>query len=386
MNELDERALAKSLAALPRAVLSSLEAHGFSSEWLLGEARSSRSGARSNVVSGRIEPLPADQLLTMPEPGSARYEELRQRGAEALGAGRCALAILAGGMATRMGGVIKALVPAVQGRTFLELRLEERESLGARYGKKPPLWLMTSHATHEGIERALGAAVDPPHLALFRQGLSVRLDERGQLFRTADGEPSLHSPGHGDFVDCLRQSGLLADFVSRGGKYVLVTNLDNLGGGLDPVLIGMHLESERAVTCEVVDREGDRGGSPVLLDGRAVVLEDLRLPEGFDGAAVSAFSINNFAFDAEQLLQLRADWTYFEVVKNVEGKRAVQYERLLNEVTSWLPTEYVRVPRGGSRSRFLPVKDHEELALRQHDLDAVAAARGMLPESLGVTQ
>ncbi len=378
MNDLDEHALAKSLAELPAAASASLKAHGFDAKRLLREARASKSGARSNVVRGKVEALPDDQLLSMPEPGSARYQELHQRGVDALRSGQCALAVLAGGMATRMGGVIKALVPAAHGKTFLELRLQERSSLGVRYGTPPPLWLMTSHATHEGIERALGSALNPPHVSLFRQGLSVRLDEHGRVFRSATGEPSLHAPGHGDFVDCLKRSGLLDDFVSRGGKYVLSTNLDNLGGGLDPVLIGMQLESACAVTCEVVAREGDRGGSPVLLDGRPVVLEDFRLPVGFDGAAVSAFSINNFGFDAKQLLQLDMDWTYFEVVKQVDGKHAVQYERLINEVTFGLTTRYVRVPRTGPGSRFLPVKDHEELALRQRDIDAVAAARGML--------
>ena len=33
---------------------------------------------------------------------------------------------MAGGMATRMGSVVKALVEALPGRTFLDLRLAER--------------------------------------------------------------------------------------------------------------------------------------------------------------------------------------------------------------------------------------------------------------------
>ncbi len=379
MTPLDEAALAKSLADLPVPALELLETHGFSAGWLLEQARASHAGTRSNAVRGKVEVFPEEHILTLPEPGSTRYEELHARGVDALRAGECALAILAGGMATRMGGVIKALVPAVCGKTFLELRLQEREALGTRYGKLPPLWLMTSHATHEGIARALGPALSPPHLGLFRQGLSVRLDEHGQVFRTASGEPSLHAPGHGDFVDCLKRSGLLEEFVARGGKYVLSTNLDNLGGGLDPVLIGMHLECEHAVTCELVERDaGDKGSIPVRLDGRAVVLEDFRVPEELDPTSIPVFSINNFGFDAEKLLGLDMTWTYFEVVKNVDGRRAVQYERLINEVTFGLPTQYVRVPRTGTRSRFLPVKDHEEHALRQKDLDAVAAARGML--------
>jgi UTP--glucose-1-phosphate uridylyltransferase len=39
---------------------------------------------------------------------------------------------------------------------------------------------------------------------------------------------------------------------------------------------------------------------------------------------------------------------------------------------------FVRVPRDGVASRFLPVKDHDELARRRDTIRAVAAARGMI--------
>jgi UTP--glucose-1-phosphate uridylyltransferase len=379
MTERADQELAEALKELPESARASLAAHGFSPEWLIEQATLSKSGTRSNTVSGKIQPLRSDDLLDVPEPETARYRELRERGAEALRSGECAMAVLAGGMATRMGGIIKALVPAAYGKTFLELRQQEQASLAETYGKTPPLYLMTSHATHDGIEETLGPALDGQHLALFRQGLSVRLSESFQVFQTETGEPSLHAPGHGDFVDCLRRSELLHRFVDRGGKYLLATNLDNLGGGLDPLLIGLHLESDCAVTCEVVDKDdGDRGGIPVRLDEKPVVLEEFRIPDSFDPSSVSVFSVNTFGFDAEKLLELNAAWTYFEVKKKVEDKTAIQYERLINEVTFHLPTQYVRVPRTGIESRFFPVKDHEELARRQADIEALAKARKMV--------
>lgn len=378
MSSSADKDLENSLEGLPQSTRSLLEEHGFSPDWLLEQARLSRAGARSNVVSGEIEPLDHEDLVGIPQPGTERHKELSERGIDALRSGACALSVLAGGMATRMGGVIKALMPAAYERTFLELRLGEQEYLEQTYGKRPPLWLMTSHATHKGIEEALAGRLTDHSLALFRQGLSVRLTETGEVFRTTDGAPSLHAPGHGDFVDSLNRSRLLHQFVDAGGKYLLVTNLDNLGGGLDPVLIGMHLESECAVTCEVVEKnEGDRGGIPARLDGRPVVLEEFRLPQNFDPHSVSVFSVNNFAFDAERLLDLEMDWTYFEVTKTVEGKTAIQYERLINEVTFHLPTNYVRVPRAGTNTRFLPVKDHDDLTRQHEDLHALAKARGM---------
>ncbi len=379
MNQRADEELQNALNQLPTSAKKSLDDHGFSHDWLLRQAGLSRSGARSNIVSGEVGPPAAGDVLDVPEPESPRYKELRERGEEALRAGECAMAVLAGGMATRMGGVIKALVEAAHGKTFLELRQAEQRSLAKAYGRTPPLYLMTSHATHAGIEETLRGDLGGADLALFKQGLSVRLDERFEVFRTESGEPSLHAPGHGDFVDCLRRSDLLKRFVDGGGKYLLATNLDNLGGGLDPVLIGMHLESECAVTCEVVDKnDGDRGGIPVRLDGKPVVLEEFRIPESFDPATVSVFSVNTFGFDARALLDFDAEWTYFEVKKKVEGRTAIQYERLINEVTFHLPTQYVRVPRTGVESRFFPVKDHEELSRRKSDIEALAQARGMV--------
>ncbi len=56
----------------------------------------------------------------------------------------------------------------------------------------------------------------------------------------------------------------------------------------------------------------------------------------------------------------------------------VQFERLLGEVTVPLEPAFLRVPREGVESRFLPVKDREELARRASEIEAIARARGML--------
>ena len=67
-----------------------------------------------------------------------------------------------------------------------------------------------------------------------------------------------------------------------------------------------------------------------------------------------------------------------QVSMAVDGKVAIQYERLLQELTSALDAAYVRVPREGDESRFLPVKDHDELARRKEAIRVIAEARGML--------
>jgi UTP--glucose-1-phosphate uridylyltransferase len=128
----------------------------------------------------------------------------------------------------------------------------------------------------------------------------------------------------------------------------------------------------------VVDKvETDRGGIPVRVDGQAMVLEEFRIPETFDPRTVRVFSTNTFHFDARKLLELKLDWTYFTVEKIVDGRKAIQFERLVNEVTSALPTQFLRLPREGRESRFLPVKDWKELEKRLDEITLVARDRGM---------
>lgn len=332
-----------------------------------------------NVVRGVVTSPAPEDVRSLPEKGSAEEARLRRLGEDALRAGQCALVVLAGGMATRMGGVVKSLVEAVPGHTFLDMRLAEAESLQKRYGKRPPLWLMSSHTTDGPIREALGERLDGYQVAVFSQYLSLRLTPSGSVFRDHAGEPSVHSPGHGDLPDALRDSQLLTRFVAEGGRLVMVTNIDNLGGGLDPVVLGFHLDGQVPVTCEVVQKDaGDRGGIPVRLDGRPVVLEEFRIPQSFDPRSVDVFNVNTFLFDAVLLRDLEIDWTYFVVHKKVEEEPVVQFERLINEVTFARPTRYLCVPRTGSSSRFLPIKDHEELLRRRDEIFAVARERGML--------
>jgi UTP--glucose-1-phosphate uridylyltransferase len=279
-----------------------------------------------------------------------------------------------------MGGVVKALVEALPGKTFLDLRLAEIEAHARSYGKVPPLWLMASQATLAPLRQALGARVDGERLGLFTQFVSLRLTPEGDVYRDATGKPSEHATGHGDFPEALQKSGLVQRFVERGGRVVMLTNLDNLGATLDEAIIGWHLRHGQPVTAELVDKlPTDRGGIPVYVDERLMVLEEFRIPSSFAPESVRVFATNVFHFDARALAELDMPWSYFLVNKKVGTDTVIQFERLVNEVTSHLSTRYLHVPRTGPESRFLPVKDNEELLSRQAENLAVARARGMMP-------
>jgi UTP--glucose-1-phosphate uridylyltransferase len=367
------------LAGLPADVRALLDRFGFDPVRFRALAEKLASGAPDdNVVSGRLSAPTSNDIQQLPPSGPER-ERLEASGREALRLGHVALVVLAGGMATRMGGVVKALVEALPGKTFLDLRLAEVDHLRRVYGAAPPLWLMTSHATNEPIRAALGSRLEGDRISVFPQSLSLRLTPSGDLFLDAEGRPSEHSPGHGDLPEALQRSGLLQGFVARGGRVVMVTNLDNLGASLDPAIIGWHLAHGAPLTAEVVEKHaGDRGGIPVRLDDRLCVLEEFRIPRSFDPGSVRVFNTNTFHFDARTLERLDIPWTYFRVSKTVAEQSVIQFERLVNEVTSHLDSRYLLVPRSGSASRFLPVKDPDELASRREEIEAVARARGMI--------
>ena len=75
--------------------------------------------------------------MPLPEPGSdALARRPATAGLEALAAGRVAQVVLAGGMATRFGGVVKGVVEALDGRSFLDV--EARRDRAARRGARRP--------------------------------------------------------------------------------------------------------------------------------------------------------------------------------------------------------------------------------------------------------
>jgi UTP--glucose-1-phosphate uridylyltransferase len=410
----NEDMLRRELAALPAPLRTHLESSGFDAERLVRLAvplierarRASPSGAAGgapepgaddrNRIGGLVEPPRDSDVADAPEQGTPEHGRLAEKGLAALRRGEVALCVLAGGMATRMGGVVKALVEACDGKTFLDLRLAENATWQRRVGTEVPLWLMTSEATEAPVRAALAQSAAPRHVATFMQDVGLRLTRGGRLFRSrasgGDGDPSTYSPGHGDLPDALRRSRLLHDFVARGGRYVWIANLDNLGAAIDAALLGHFIETDRDVMVEVAPKaEGDRGGIPVWADTQSAgeagkpgatvrrlqVLEEFRLPKGFDASKVRVFNTNTFLVRAGALLDTPVRWSWFEVEKKVDGEVAIQFERLLQELTSAMPATYVRVPREGAASRFLPVKDFDELAKRAADIRAVATARGM---------
>ena len=348
------------LAELDDDTRALLDRYGFDRQRFEALRRRVESGELSpdtNVVRGRVEPPEPGDVVRLPEPGADA--EARAAGEEALRRGELATVVLNGGMATRFGGVVKGVVEVLDGRSFLELKLASTQEVADVLGTTIPVALMTSFATDEPTrafvrERGLAEPL------FFSQSVSLRLEPDGSLFRGADGRPSPYAPGHGDFLGAFRASGTLARLREQGVRHVVVSNVDNLGARVDPAVFGMHLLEGRPVTAEQAGKEGDMGGAPARVDGQLQVLEAPRFPPDFDHDAIPVFNVNTLWIDLD-VLDRDYELTWLYVEKQVDDRSAVQLEHLFHELTRFVPTTYLQVPRSGRRGRFFPVKTPDDL-------------------------
>ncbi len=332
-----------------------------------------RLSKKTNAVTGELLAPPPGTLQKLPGSGTKASRELERIGREAIARGQFGVVVLNGGMATRFGGVVKGVVPVLgKDRSFLAMLVEDVRRAEQACGGRIPVFLMNSFATDAETKRHFAAhrhfGADARQLVHFTQFIALRMTTKGELFRLENGEFSPYGPGHGDFPGALRAGGVLQRFLQDGGRYLLVRNVDTLGARVDPLFLGHHVKSRCDVTVELAPKwPEDVGGSPFSYLGKTQLIEQLRYPEGFDPGIVDVFNTNTFTFTAQALdRDFDLGWYYAE--KTVEGRRAVQVEHLIGELTAHLPTNFLTVRRSGRQSRFLPVKTPEDLQAARDEI------------------
>jgi UDP-N-acetylglucosamine/UDP-N-acetylgalactosamine diphosphorylase len=232
----------------------------------------------------RIRPVP---VIPADSPDNARA---RERGEEALRRGEVAVLVVAGGQGSRLGfDHPKGMYPVgpVSQKTLFRIHAEKVLALGRRYGRLPPLLVMTSPATHaetaDFFARHRSFGLPEGEVSLFCQGTMPALDiTTGKLLLEKPGRLFLSPDGHGGTLTALAGSGLLRRLRDRGIKDVFYFQVDNaLVKVGDPVFLGHHLAAQAEVSSRAIPKLGptDKLGNFVLLDGRCHVIEYSDLPE-----------------------------------------------------------------------------------------------------------
>lgn len=353
--------------------------------------------ASKNRLTGAVSAPRAQDVRALAERDTPAGREYIALGKAAIAAGEVGVVVLNGGMATRFGGVVKGCVEVFDGLSFLGLKaLDVR-----RHGPNVRMLLMnsfaTTHKTHEHLRAHNYFGLDPAQVIAFDQSISIRLTPQGDIFREAaqnaveNGErgendtqnhaaASFYAPGHGDLQTALGR-GALAEFQRGGGKYLLMSNVDNVLATLDPLVVGMHVDASARglkMTVEAVQKKpGQVGGFVARVDGHAQIVEHFRLPDPALKDSLQLLNTNTFLFDVDALTSPAA-LTWFVVEKSVDGRTAIQFERLAGELSAVLPTTILQVPATGEESRFEPVKEREDLANSRAHIESLSRKRGIL--------
>jgi UTP--glucose-1-phosphate uridylyltransferase len=241
-----------------------------------------REGDQGTMPEDELEPLTEVQGLdALPDADRSDLE-------------RVVVLKLNGGLGTSMGMTrAKSLLGVKDGHTFLDVIARQVLHLRERHGAPIPLLLMNSFATRDDTL----AALEPyPELALdrlpldFVQGKVPKLLADGFEPVSWEQDPSLEwaPPGHGDVFTSLATSGMLDTLLERGYEYVFLSNSDNLGAVLEPLVLTWFAREELPFLSEVVDRmEADRKGGHLALrrgDDGLVLRETAQVPGEDQGA------------------------------------------------------------------------------------------------------
>ncbi len=303
---------------------------------------------------------------------------------------------LNGGLGTSMGmEQAKSLLPVRDGKTFLDLIVDQVRAARTTYGVPLPLMFMNSFRTHDDTLAALAPyddlAVDGLELDFVQnQEPKLRTEDLTPVEWPADPTLEWCPPGHGDLYTALEGSGVLDRLIALGYRYASVSNSDNLGAAPNAQIAGWFAASGAPYAAEICERTpADRKGGHlairkadqqlILRDTAQTAKEEMHFFT--DEHRHPYFHTNNLWFDLEVLsrtLKERHSVLGLPLILNAKtvdpsdssSPAVVQIESAMGAAVEVFEGA---TAIGVGRDRFLPVKTTNDLLLLRSDVYDVGA-------------
>lgn len=337
-----------------------------------------------SVEWNKIEKLPTEAVKDYSSLESPTDEKIREM------LNKLVVVKLNGGLGTSMGcHGPKSVIPVRSDLTFLDLTVQQIESLNKTYNTTVPLVLMNSFNTDEDTEKIVrkykGFQVK---IYTFNQSCFPRISRDSLLpvakdFDVEKDIDAWYPPGHGDFYESFQNSGLLRQFIEEGRQYLFLSNIDNLGATVDLNILNMLLgekSNERKpieFVMEVTDktRADVKGGTLIQYENKLRLLEIAQVPAEHvdDFKSVKTFKFfntNNIWAKLDSIEHvLNENILNMEIIINNKtldnGVRVIQLETAVGAAMKCFDSGIgINVPR----SRFLPVKKTSDLLLVMSNL------------------
>jgi hypothetical protein len=339
--------------------------------------------------------------------GATRYT-----GETAIKNGEVAVVSLAAGVGSRWtegAGVVKGLHPFCKlggrHRSFIETHLAKSRMVGQEFGEYPLHVITSSYLTHDPIQSYLDAVDNYGYegkvfvskgkyigLRMIPMERDLRfaweevteqvLDERAQKMKESvrdalanwarsTGEGSdyrdnlplqcLHPVGHWYEVPNLIRNGTLHAMLQERPqlKYLMLHNIDTLGANVDPTFLGIHKQSGKDLSFEVITRRyEDRGGGLARIDGKPRLVEGLCLPTEEEEYKLTYYNSMTTWISIDRLLEL------FDIEKSDlddEELMAEKIRKVANRMPTYITIKDVKKRWGHAQEDIFPVSQFEKL-------------------------
>lgn len=299
---------------------------------------------------------------------------------------------LNGGLGTTMGlDRAKSLLEVKPNYTFLDIIMNNLLANRKEFRTYFPILFMNSFRTSQDTLKFLEKYGDGinPEIEECNEELPIEIIQHHEpKLKESDlspveypQNPSLEwcPPGHGDFYTAFYDSGALKKYLDAGFEYAFVSNADNLGAVFDFQILEYFADSDATIMLELADKtDADIKGGHIVRsqDGHLVLREVAQIhdddkKEALDKKKHPYFNTNSIWLNLPKLyerlcmsdgvLSLPLITNRKRVNPNDKNsEKVIQMESAIaSAIDIFDDATLINVPR----SRFLPVKTHDDLEL-----------------------